>query len=416
MPPKLTARGTAVVLLDAVLEERQMLSQVPLPVALSPSERARAARLASETLRHLSALDAALDPLLRKKPPLHLRNILRLATYELARGGADHGVVSAAVDSVKQSVKTRHMSGLINAVLRTIAAQPPTLDTAQMLPRWLRQPLVKHYGRDTVRAIEAAQSKAPPIDITLRAQDAQSAPLLGGRVLPNGSVRLSAGQHISALPGYEDGAWWVQDAAAATAVQLLGALRGDARVLDLCAAPGGKTMQLASTGAQVSALDISSARLERLRENLARTGLSAQIITADALHWTPPQPFDAILLDAPCSATGTIRRHPDLPYVKDGEDLAALTALQSELIDRALGWLTPGGRLLFCTCSLRIEEGEAQLDAALSRHANLRVVRPELPWIEAAWITPQGGLRLRPDYWAEHGGMDGFFMACLIKE
>jgi 16S rRNA (cytosine967-C5)-methyltransferase len=222
-----------------------------------------------------------------------------------------------------------------------------------------------------------------------------------------------AGQ-VSALPGYDSGDWWVQDAAAALAARMLAVVPGE-KVLDLCAAPGGKTLQLAAAGAEVTALDISEPRMSRVAENLARTGLAARLVVADALHWTPDGLFDAVLLDAPCSATGTIRRHPELPFLKDGSELAELTALQAALLDRALGFLKPGGRLVFCTCSLLPDEGEAQLSAALARHPGLTVLRPALPGIDPAWITPEGGLRLRPDYWADKGGMDGFFMTCLKK-
>ena len=204
----------------------------------------------------------------------------------------------------------------------------------------------------------------------------------------------------------------MQDAAAALPARLLAPDPG-ARVLDLCAAPGGKTAQLAAMGAAVTALDISGPRMGRVAENLQRLGLSAELIVTDALHWQPEAPFDAILLDAPCSASGTIRRHPDLPFAKDGSDLALLTALQSQLLDRALGWLKPGGRLVYATCSLLPEEGEHQLTAALSRHPGLRVLPASLPGLDPDWTTPQGALRLRPDYWADLGGMDGFFIVAL---
>ena len=194
------------------------------------------------------------------------------------------------------------------------------------------------------------------------------------------------------------------------AVPLLAPLPGEA-VLDLCAAPGGKTLQLAAAGAQVTAVDMSGPRMSRVAENLARMGLAAQLVVADALVWQPEGLFDAILLDAPCSATGTIRRHPDLPYVKDGSEVALLVPLQAQLIDRALGWLKPGGRLVFCVCSLLPEEGEAQLTGLLARHA-VTVVLPAMDWVDPAWVTPEGGLRLRPDYWA---GMDGFFMAKVVR-
>ena len=337
-------------------------------------------------------------------------NILRLATTELHEGAAPHGVVNAAVELARKSKRTTPMAGLINAVLRKLPEGAPLPGPAQRLPRWLRQPMVHAYGREVVAAIEELQAKAPPLDITPHGAD-----LPKGQPLPTGSLRLSEPSQISTLAGFAEGAWWVQDAAAALAAPLLAAKKGEA-VLDLCAAPGGKCLQLAATGADVTALDISGPRLERLQENLARTGLVAKIIVADALHWQPEAAFDAILLDAPCSATGTIRRHPELPFLKDGSELAELTALQAALLDRALGWLKPGGRLVYCTCSLLPEEGEAQLTAALARHKGLSVIRPDLAGIEPGWITPEGGLRLRPDYWADLGGMDGFFMVCLRKD
>jgi 16S rRNA (cytosine967-C5)-methyltransferase len=225
-------------------------------------------------------------------------------------------------------------------------------------------------------------------------------------------LRITGPVQVSNLPGYADGLWWVQDAAAALAVRLLAPAKGE-KVADLCAAPGGKTLQMAAAGALVTAVDISEPRLARLRTNLVRTGLSAKVVAADVLHWQPEGPFDAVLLDAPCSATGTVRRHPDLPFVKDGSELADLTALQAQMLDRALALLRPGGRMVYCTCSLLPEEGEAQLAAVLARQPGLVVVRPDLPGVAAEWITPGGGLRLRPDYWAEKGGMDGFFMAML---
>ncbi len=405
-----SARAGAVALLNAVLGEGRLLAQaldVPEFAGLAPAERARAQRLAAMVLRAMEPADKVLKPLLRKAPPLAVLNILRLAVVELAGGAAPHGVVNEAVGLVRSGRKTAHLSGLVNAVLRQVP-EAPALTPVQKLPRWLRQPLVHAYGREVVTAIEAVQAAAPPMDLTLRA-DAQ---MPEGEMLPTGSLRLADRGQVSALPGYEPGGWWVQDAAAALAAPLLGDVTG-LRVLDLCAAPGGKTMQLAAAGAKVTALDISAPRMARVAENLARTGLFAQCVVADALQWEPDAPFDAILLDAPCSATGTIRRHPDLPFVKDGSEIAGLVDLQARLLDRALGWLRPGGRLVYCTCSLLPEEGEGQLAAALARHPGLRVIAPALPGLDPGWITAQGGLRLRPDYWADRGGMDGFFMACV---
>ena len=408
--PRPTARGAAVLLLNAVLGDGTLLAEAldhPDIAALAPADRARAQRLALTVLRLLEPADKMLHPLMRKAPPLPVLNILRLAVVELVEGAAPHGVVNEAVGLARAGRKTSHLAGLVNAVLRQV---PPgvALNGVQKLPRWLRQPLVHAYGREAVTAIETVQAQPAPLDLTVK----PGAEAPEGDLLPTGSLRLADRGQVSALPGYAAGGWWVQDAAAAMAVPMLGEVKG-LRVLDLCAAPGGKTMQLAAAGANVTALDISGPRMARVVENLARTGLAATCITADALDWQPDQPFDAILLDAPCSATGTIRRHPDLPFVKDGSEIAGLVALQTALLDRALGWLKPGGRLVFVTCSLLPDEGEAQLTAALARHPGLSVLRPTLPGLSPDWITPDGGLRLRPDYWADKGGMDGFFMACL---
>jgi 16S rRNA (cytosine967-C5)-methyltransferase len=302
------------------------------------------------------------------------------------------------------------LAGLVNAVLRKFPPPVVIEGPVQRMPGWLRQALVARYGKVAVGKMEEVQSRTPVVDLTLRRGTAADG-LSGGETLPTGSLRMAAGGQISALPGFAEGAFWVQDAAAALAVRMLGDVSG-LSVLDLCAAPGGKTLQLADGGAKVTALDISGPRLVRLQENLARTGLRAKIVTADALQWAPPAPYDAILLDAPCSATGTIRRHPDLPFLRQPSDIAGLVELQTRLLDRALGWLKPGGRLVYCTCSLLQDEGEGQIAAALLRHPDLVMLRPEIAGIDPAWMGARG-LRLRPDYWAETGGMDGFFMACL---
>jgi 16S rRNA (cytosine967-C5)-methyltransferase len=250
------------------------------------------------------------------------------------------------------------------------------------------------------------------VDLTLK--PGATAAIPGAVVLPTGSLRLTEAGQISALPGFEAGDWWVQDAAAALPAQVLAPRPGE-RVLDMCAAPGGKTLQLAAMGAQVTALDISDQRLKRLRDNLARTGLSAEVVVGDALDHRGT--YDAILLDAPCSATGTIRRHPDLPHAKDGSDFAGLIDMQARMLDHAWTLLAPGGRLVFCTCSLLPDEGEVQVDRALATLPGAAVDRTALalPGVDPGWITPEGGLRLRPDYWPEIGGMDGFYIACLRK-
>jgi 16S rRNA (cytosine967-C5)-methyltransferase len=265
--------------------------------------------------------------------------------------------------------------------------------------------MVHAYGRDVVTAIETVQALEPPLDLTLR----PGFPSPEGEVLPTGSLRLTAFGQISTLPGYAEGGWWVQDAAAALPARLLGARPGE-RVLDLCAAPGGKTLQLAAAGAEVTALDISPPRMARVTANLARTGLAARTVVADALEWEPEERFDAILLDAPCSATGTIRRHPDLPHLRKESDVATLAALQDRLLDAAWQMVAPGGRLVFCTCSLLPEEGEERAAAFLARTPDARRWPFEVEEVgDPAFRTAAGELRTRPDLWAGRGGIDGFF-------
>lgn len=412
MAEGLTARRAVLALLDGVLDKGVSLAeQGDAPLAgLSAGDRARAQRLASAVLRQAEPIDRMLGAHLHKEPPLAVLNILRLAVTELAEGGAAHGVVNSAVELARRDKTTQGLAGLVNAVLRKFPPPVVIEGPVQRLPGWLRQALVARYGKVAVGKMEEVQSRTPVVDLTLRRGTAADS-LSGGETLPTGSLRVAAGGQISALPGFAEGAFWVQDAAAALAVRMLGDVTG-LSVLDLCAAPGGKTLQLADGGAEVTALDISGPRLVRLQENLARMSLRAKIVTADALQWAPPAPYDAILLDAPCSATGTIRRHPDLPFLRQPSDIAGLVELQARLLDRALGWLKPGGRLVYCTCSLLQDEGEGQIAAALLRHPNLVMLRPEIAGIDPAWMGARG-LRLRPDYWAETGGMDGFFMACL---
>ncbi|TQS71369.1 methyltransferase [Rhodobacteraceae bacterium] len=413
------ARHAALGLIVGALDDRLSLAeQIAMDAldGLTPGDRARAQRLATATLRHLDQADRMLKPFMRRKPTPDILALLRLATVELcAEGGAAHGVVDAAVTLCRSGgKKTDSYAGLVNAVLRKVAADLPRWQTLPppALPGWLRGRLMSSYGKASVQQMEAAHLAGAPLDLSVKETPEHWAEELGADILPTGSLRLHNPGRVRDLPGFDEGAWWVQDAAAAIAAKALGAQAGE-RVLDLCAAPGGKTMQLAATGADVTALDMSQPRLERLHENLERCGLSAEVIAADALHWVPDAPFDAILLDAPCSATGTIRRHPELPLIKDAQSIKALFALQAEMLDRALSWLKPGGRLTYVTCSLLPEEGEMQTSAALARHTGLKPLPLDLPGIEADWHTPEGGIRLRPDYWAERGGMDGFYIATL---
>ncbi len=418
--PGLAPRRAALHLLGQVTGEGRLLAELlPASVAqLAPEDRARAQRLTLTALRWMDRADRMLGPYLRKRPGPVVLNALRLGVVELAvDGAAAHGVVDAWVHLMRQDRQTAGASGLVNAVLRRAAGDLEKWKTLPVprLPKWLRAPLIDAYGKAVVTDIEAAHAAEPPLDLTAKADPQTVARAVGGEVLPTGSIRITGRRHVTELPGYRDGDWWVQDAAAALPARMLAPDTG-AKVLDMCAAPGGKTLQLAAMGAEVTALDVSEARLARVADNLARTGLRAATVAADAQEWQPPDAFDAILLDAPCSATGTVRRHPDLPYAKDGADFAGLFALQSAMLDRAADWLQPGGRLVFCTCSLLPDEGEVQVADALRRHRTLSV-DPDafaLPGVPPEWRSDTG-IRTRPDYWPDRGGLDGFFIAVLRK-
>ena len=407
------ARAGALQLLQAVASGATLDEAEGVLEDLPPAGRARARRLAREVLRRVDRADALLAPFVNRRPRPEIQWLLRLAVVEMhALGEAPHGVVSTAVALARQmGKKGQAAAGMVNAVLRRAseAGEAWAALPAQQMPVWLRKPVGRAWGNAAALAIEAAHEAGAPLDLTPRPD--REAP---GEALPTGSHRLPSGTQVSALEGFEAGDWWVQDAAAAMAVRVLDPQPGE-QIADLCAAPGGKTLQLAAAGARVTAIDISGARLERVAQNLERCELAATLIETDALEWRPAAPLDAVLLDAPCSATGTIRRHPELPLIRDGSALPGLIELQSKLIDHALGLLAPGGRLVFATCSLLQAEGEDQLAAALARHPGLTVERPDLPGIAPEWITPEGALRLRPDLWPDRGGMDGFFIVRLRK-
>ncbi len=415
----LPARRTAHHLLMQITVEHRLLSELVAAGALAdlpPDDRARAQRLTLDTLRGLDRADRMLKPYLKKTPPPFVMNALRLGLTELCHGEAAHGVVNAYVEIVAKNKRTQSMKGLTNAVLRKVAAEGPEGWSKRPMPitaNWLRAPLVAAWGRKAVTAIEAAHFAGAPLDLTVKGDAAAVAKAVGGTVLPTGTVRIANASQVSAMPGYTQGDWWVQDAAAALPVRLLGDVTG-LSVLDLCAAPGGKTMQLAAAGAQVTALDVSARRMARVTENLARVGLTARTVVSNAFAFGEGG-FDVVLLDAPCSATGTLRRHPDLPYAKDGSEIGGLISQQEAMIDHALTLLRPGGRLMFCTCSLLPDEGEVQVDEALVRHPGLATAPLDLPGLSPDWTTQEGGIRLRPDYWADIGGMDGFYMAMLAK-
>lgn len=417
--PGFEARKTAHNLLSSVLEDQMMLSEAlaaePKLEKLEPSERAQAQSIATGVLRHHARLAEALRAHLRRPPPLSVHIVLVIAAYETRIAGIPpHAAVSMAVNLARRLPNGDRYTSLVNAVARKAAE---TELPAPTLEPWFEALITRAYGKSAVPEIALAHSAEPPTDLTPKspAKADSLAETLGAIHLPTGSIRLERQGQISALPGYQTGEWWVQDAAAALPVRLLGDISG-LRVLDLCAAPGGKTMQLAAAGAEVTALDISRARLQRVAENLERTGLTAELVTADALTFEPSSRFDLILLDAPCSATGTVRRHPDLPLVRPSPDLRPLLALQEAMIDKAFGWLAPKGRLLYCTCSLLPKEGERQIARALERNAGLSSCPfPARTLLEPEWSPSEGQMRLRPDFWAERGGMDGFFAALLQK-
>ena len=419
-----TPRSMAISMLYSVISEGKLLSELTASqnfLSLTPPDRARSQRLTLETLRGLERADRVLSNFLPKKPPLKVQNILRLSVVEICSGGQAHGIVNEAVNLVGREKKFSHFRGLVNAVLRKVVRKGPDHWTnlrASRMPDWLRGPLSDAYGKDTVSKIEKVQFENPPVDLTLKhpEQATQVAKELGGQVILGQSVRLENAGQISKLSGFQAGDWWVQDTAAAMPIRLLNDLQGKT-ALDLCAAPGGKTLQLSATGAHVTAIDISARRLKVLQENLNRTELVAHTEAIDAFKLSA-QKYDVIVLDAPCSATGTMRRHPDLPYAKDGTEIGTLINLQERLLKHALTFLSPEGRLVYCTCSLLPDEGEVQIENLLKQNNDFEV-DPEIFNFEAVqsdWFIEKLGLRLRPDYLASEGGMDGFFASVLRKK
>jgi 16S rRNA (cytosine967-C5)-methyltransferase len=325
----------------------------------------------------------------------------------------------------REDFNASHFTGLINAVLRRIAREgaeriaafdAPVLDT----PPWLMARWIKTYGEATAHAIAAANGREPALDLTVKADAAGWAEKLDGRVLPTGSVRTIVHGAVTALPGFDDGAWWVQDAAASIPARLLGNVAG-LRVADLCAAPGGKTAQLVAAGAKVTAVDRAPARLKRLQENLTRLSLEAELVCADVAEWTAEQPFDAVLLDAPCTSTGTIRRHPDVPWLKRAADITSLAASQRRLLDHAITLIKPGGTLVYCTCSLEPEEGTDVIADLLAREASVRRVPIAAAEVfgETELINQDGDLRTLPCHFtaadSRFAGVDGFYAARLEK-
>ncbi|MFD2264011.1 RsmB/NOP family class I SAM-dependent RNA methyltransferase [Lacibacterium aquatile] len=424
------ARVVAHELLSQILRRRQALddalAQHPGLNTLEPRDRGFARAMVTACLRQLGIIDAVLSLCLRE--PLKPRDaaghdLLRLGAVQLlVLGTPAHAAVSRTV-ALAEQVGVPHLKALINAVLRRIAEQGELMRLRidaerKALPDWLWASWSRTYGEDTVRAIVKALMNEPPLDISLRdpSRAEELCGDLGGLMLPTGSVRLARAGLVTDLPGYSDGSWWVQDAAASLPVRLMGDLK-DKRVADLCAAPGGKTLQLAAAGAKVTALDRSAPRLGRLSENLARTGLHAEVVAGDAASWNPPTPYDAVLLDAPCSATGTARRHPDVLWLKSPGDIDKLTVAQDRLLASAAEMLVPGGMLLYCTCSLEAAEGPERIAAFLARDSRFttEAISPDEVGGLADAISPEGWLRTLPHHWGDLGGLDGFFAARLRR-
>lgn len=430
--PGVAARIAAVAALHAVTANHRpadtVLDDPSGPFAtLEPRERALARAILGIALRRHGQIRDALGRFLDKALPKKsgpLGSILEVAAAQiLFMDVADHAAVSIAVDLAGQDRDAQHFKGLANAVLRRLAEGRDAIladqDEAVLnTPRWLSTSWTAAYGAESARSIALAQLEEAPLDLTARSDAAALAERLGGTLLPTGTVRLLPGGAIDALDGFAEGAFWVQDAAAALPARLLGDVAGRA-VADLCAAPGGKTLQLAAAGALVTAVDHSAERLKRVEQNLARTGLSARLVTADALAFDPGELYDAVLLDAPCSASGTIRRHPDVALLKRPADVAALAELQRKLLARAVSLLRPGGILVYSTCSLEPAEGEAQAEWALrTLPLSPSPVQPaEIGGLDA--LCRGGYLRSLPsDLPADEprlSGLDGFFAARFVK-
>jgi 16S rRNA (cytosine967-C5)-methyltransferase len=428
MPEAPTARHVALDLISAVLRRKRPLDDAiedsPAMHRLPSRDRAFARLLVATVLRRLGQIDALIADCLNI--PLAPRaalvqDILRLGVAQLLfLRTPPHAAVATSVDVAQSRGFVSH-KGLVNAVLRRLsvegAQRVEQQDAARLnTPGWLWKSWSSTYGETTARAIAEAHLKEAPLDLTLRDDADTWRAKLDGVLLPTGTLRRAAGGALATLPGYTEGAWWVQDAAAALPARLFGDIAGR-EVVDLCAAPGGKTAQLAIAGARVTAVDRSTRRLERLIVNLQRLELPIAAVGADALTWRPLHPVEAVLLDAPCSTTGAIRRHPDVPHLKIPEDVARLSVVQENLLHAAIDMLRPGGTLIYCTCSLEPEEGSERIESLF--YTGAPVERREIVSSEIGappeWITASGDLRTLPCHFGEYDGIDGFFCARLVK-
>ena len=436
LPAGLAARQAAVLILETILDRYEPLDRAQDVQAarldrLEARDRGFALNLVRVVLRRLLFLGAAVDRLIeRPLPPeaRRVRHILLVAAAQICElGTPPHAAVSLAVEQCRRDRGVRRFDKLVNAVLRRVAASAELVATtwdrhAGDIPPWLFARWIATFGEVTARRIAAASLVRAPLDLSVKADPERWAAELGATLLPTGSLRLADAGAVQELAGYASGDWWVQDAAAALPVGLLGAISGLA-VADLCAAPGGKTAQLAAGGARVTAVDNSASRVSRLIENLTRLNLSAQVdvVTAEIETWAPAGTFDAVLLDAPCTATGTLRRHPDILHLKSAQDIVRLAETQARLLRHAAHHVRPGGMLVYCTCSLETEEGAHQIDRFLVEtpaFSRIPVATHEIGG-QPEWITPAGDLRTLPFHLSnpEPGlaGIDGFYAARLRR-
>jgi 16S rRNA (cytosine967-C5)-methyltransferase len=434
-PAGFASRAIAADIVDGVLRRRQPLDEQfdgahahPGLARLAERDRALVRALVAIVLRRLGTLRRLLGFFLDRGLPANMPQVetalLLGAAQILWLDVPDHAAVDLSVRLAQAERHSARYAGLINAVLRRIAREGAqhlgTIDTIALdTPAWLMARWIRAYGEDTARAVARANAQEPALDLSVKGDPAPWADQLGGRVLPTGTVRAIVHGPVPQLPGYAEGAWWVQDAAAALPARLLGEVAGKS-VADLCAAPGGKTAQLAAAGAKVTAIDRSAPRLQRLRQNLARLSLTAETVVADVAEWQAGT-FDAVLLDAPCSATGTIRRHPDVPWLKREADIDKLAAVQRRLIARAIELTRPGGLLVYCTCSLEPQEGIDIIEDLLGREPRMRrrpIAAAEIGGL-GELLTPAGDLRTLPchlpDSEPKMSGMDGFFAARLER-
>ncbi|MHB8284527.1 MAG: RsmB/NOP family class I SAM-dependent RNA methyltransferase [Caulobacteraceae bacterium] len=419
----LASRTAALSLLKAALERRggfdEALSEPPF-ASLPVRERAFARALAATALRRLGAVDRILDTKFERSPPTGVRNLLRLGAVQLLfMDTSPHAAVSITVDQAETRPDTKRFKGLVNAVLRKIAKEGAGEIVAESYaPAWLFARWTAAYGGAAAEAIAARIPEEPLTDLSVRdpADLEAIATAVEADILPGGTLRTTRRGDLQDWPDYESGKWWVQDASAALPARLLNIKPGET-ALDMCSAPGGKTLQMAAMGATVTALDRSAGRLKRLNENLVRTGLTAEVVVTDAAIWDDERQFDAVLLDAPCSSTGAFRRHPDVLWASKPSDIAKLAELQTRLLDSAAERVAPGGRLIYCTCSLEPEEGEAQAAAFLTRHPDYQAapMTPGEGGAAEAALTEAGTLRVHPGLVEPRGGSDGFFIARFVR-